>query len=70
MFLHFKCNAIWKELEDTSDRLIKFCQGYQKEVHCCSDDDKLASAVRLKSCVDIEKDPGFRLLGDIRDTKG
>lgn len=62
----FKCAAVWDELEDTADESIKFCQDCQKEVHYCADDDELVVAVRLNRCVAIEKEPGYRMLGDIR----
>ncbi len=61
----FKCTAVWDELDDTADESIRFCQDCQKEVHYCSDDDEMVTAVRLNRCVAIEKEPGNRLLGDI-----
>ncbi len=64
----FKCTAKWEELDETADDSIKFCQECQKEVHYCSDDDELVTAVRLNRCVAIEKDPCFRTIGDIRIT--
>ena len=62
----FKCSAIWEDLQETEDEAIKFCNSCQREVHYCSDDFELGTAVRLNRCVAIEKDDG----GTVRLTLG
>lgn len=60
----FKCTAKWDDLISTDDDKVHFCNGCQKEVHLCEDDDELVKSVRLNRCIAICREGGMEL-GDV-----
>jgi hypothetical protein len=60
----FKCTAKWYELMPTDDDKVHFCNGCQKEVHLCEDDDELVKSVRLNRCIAIYREGGM-VMGDL-----
>ena len=60
----FKCTAKWYELTPTDDDKVHFCNGCQKEVHLCEDDDELVKSVRLNRCIAIYRE-GDMMMGDL-----
>ncbi len=60
----FKCTAKWDDLTPTDDDKVHFCNGCQKEVHLCEDDEELAKSVRLNRCIAIYREESM-MLGDV-----
>ena len=60
----FKCTAKWYELTPTDDDKVHFCNGCQKEVHLCEDNDELVKSVRLNRCIAIYRE-GDMVMGDL-----
>jgi hypothetical protein len=60
----FKCTAKWDDLTPTDDDKVHFCNGCQKEVHLCEDDEELAKSVRLNRCIAIYREEGL-MMGDV-----
>lgn len=60
----FKCDKKWNDLIETEDSDIRFCNGCEKEVHFCADDDELARSVKLNRCVAFMREDEF-LMGDV-----
>jgi hypothetical protein len=52
----FKCAANWRDLIPTEDDKVRFCNGCQKEVHLCEDDDALVKSIRLNRCIAIYRE--------------
>jgi hypothetical protein len=51
----FKCEAKWEQLEILDFDSIRFCNGCQKEVYFCYDDQELISNIHLNRCVAIDR---------------
>lgn len=68
----YKCIADWDALQTTNDESIRFCNGCQREVHLCEDDNELVQSVKLNRCIAIYKEDSAgkgnpkMLLGDVQ----
>lgn len=65
----FQCEAEWDELDETSEKRIRFCNQCQKQVHFCDTDEQLLNAIKSNLCVAIEppfQKPVRLMLGSMR----
>ena len=60
----YKCPLEWKNLKETKDSKIRFCNECNKNVYRCETSEDIDKHIELNNCIAIENDRG--LIGEER----
>ena len=60
----YKCPLEWKNLKETKDSKIRFCNECNKNVYRCETSEDIDKHIELNNCIAIENDRG--LIGEGR----
>ncbi len=55
----YKCPLEWKNLKETNDSKIRFCNECNKNVYRCETSEDIDKHIELNNCIAIENDRGL-----------
>ena len=61
----YKCPLKWKNLKETKDSEIRFCNECNKNVYRCETSEDIDRHISLNNCIAIENRDKPSLMGDI-----
>ena len=61
----YKCPLEWKNLKETKDSKIRFCNECNKNVYRCETSEDIDKHINLNNCIAIENRDEPPLMGDI-----